>query len=273
MEPITILRSDALDILFEHRNKQYGAYELRRAYPKRLITAIGAMGVLVLLACLWFTRPNKPIKLTGPIVFIADTVTILPLPSESKPKPETRPPASQPSAPKAASQKYATTIVAPDDQQTDPLPEVNDLIDKQISTTTSDGPAHDNVTRPPAPEGNGTAAPIESPKEKVPEILTTAAVMPSFPGGNGALQRWLARNLRPQDGLEPGQRIKVIARFVVDVTGNITGIELTQTGGNPFDQEVLRVMKKMPKWNAGKQNGQPVSVWYNIPIIFETPVE
>lgn len=147
MEPITILRSDALDILFEHRNKQYGAYELRRAYPKRLITAIGGMGVLVLLACLWFTRPNKPMKLTGPFIILDDTVTILP-PPRPKPKPETRPPAPQPSAPKAASQQYATTVVVPDKEQTNSLPEVNDLLNKQISTTITDGPADDNITRP-----------------------------------------------------------------------------------------------------------------------------
>ena len=60
---------------------------------------------------------------------------------------------------------------------------------------------------------------------------------------------------------------------MVDVNGKITGIQLTQSGGDPYDQEVRRVIKKMPQGNPGKQNGNAVAVWFNIPIIFQTPEE
>ncbi len=271
MEPSTILRSDALDILFENRNKQYGAYPLRRNYPQRLLTAMGLMALLVLATNFFLLRPKAPKLLTGPMIVLDDTRLIKLQPPTVDPPP---PPAPAPSAPPAASEKYIAPLIVPDNQQTDPLPEMETLADKLIATSTTEGPLSDGVTRPPVPENAGTgAAPVEPEKEKVVEILKTAEVMPSFPGGLSALQRWLSRNLRPQEGLEPGQRVKVIARFVVDVNGNITGIQLTQPGGEPYDQEVLRVINKMPKWNPGKQNGSTVAVWFNIPIIFETPEE
>ncbi|WP_290789411.1 energy transducer TonB [Flavihumibacter sp. UBA7668] len=271
MEPSTILRSDALDILFENRNKQYGAYTLRREYPQRLLIAMGGMAVLVLAANFFLLQPPSPKLLSGPIILTDDHHFIPPPATPVDPPP---PPAPAPPPPPAASEQYVAPEIVPDDQHTDPLPEMDDLVNKVISTISQDGPLSDNITRPPAPESSGTgAAPIEPEVEKTPEILKTADIMPSFPGGLSALQRWLSRNLKPQDGLEPGQRVKVIARFVVDVNGKITGIQLTQSGGDPYDQEVMRVIKKMPQWNPGIQNGNTVAVWFNIPIIFETPEE
>lgn len=272
MEPSTILRSDALDILFENRNKQYGAYMLRRDYPRRLLTAMAAMTGLVLLAFGFiFPRGNKPDKLVNPFLG-PDSVTLVILPPPPPPAPI--PPLPPAPTPPAATEQYVKPEIVPDEKHTDPLPEMKVLEDKIISTETIEGPVSDGLTRPPQPENTGTgAAPIPPAREEAPPILEKAAVMPSFPGGLGALQRWLSKNLRPQDGIEPGQRVKVIARFVVDVNGNITGIRLTQSGGNPYDQEVLRVMNKMPKWNPGQQNGETVAVWYNIPIIFTSPEE
>lgn len=272
MEPSTILRSDALDILFENRNKQYGAYPLRREYPRRLLMALGGMALVVATVLFVMLQPKAPRQLLGPAI-IVDDYNLVPPPPPPAPEPPP-PPAPAPPSPPAATEQYVKPEIVPDEQHTDPLPEMTDLEDKIISTETIEGPVSDGLTRPPQPENTGTgAAPIQPAKEEAPLIRETAAVMPSFPGGLGALQRWLSKNLRPQDGIEPGQRVKVIARFVVDVNGNITGIRLTQSGGNPYDQEVLRVMNKMPKWNPGQQNGETVAVWYNIPIIFTSPEE
>ena len=272
MEPSTILRSDALDILFENRNKQYGAYTLRREYPRRLLIAMAAMTGIVLLGFgFLFPRGDTPKIMISPLIG-PDSVTLIILPPPPPPAPE--PPAPPAPAPPAATEQYVKPEIVPDELHKDPLPEMSDLENKIISTETIEGPASDGLTRPPQPENTGTgAAPIPPAKEEAPAIRETAAVMPSFPGGLGALQRWLSKNLRPQDGIEPGQRVKVIARFVVDVNGNITGIRLTQTGGDPYDQEVLRVINKMPKWNPGRQNGETVAVWFNIPIIFTSPEE
>ena len=271
MEPSTILRSDALDILFENRNKQYGAYPLRREYPRRLLMALSGMALVVATVLFVMLQPKAPRQLQGPTIIIPDFTPELPPPPAPEPPP---PPAPAPPAPPAPPGPAGKPAIVPEEQATDPLPEMDDLVDKIISTETIEGPLSDGITRPPQPENTGTgAAPIQPAKEEVPPILEKAAVMPSFPGGLGALQRWLSKNLRPQDGIEPGQRVKVIARFVVDVNGNITGIRLTQSGGDPYDQEVLRVMNKMPKWNPGQQNGETVAVWFNIPIIFTSPEE
>jgi protein TonB len=272
MEPSTILRSDALDILFENRNKQYGAYTLRREYPRRLLLAVGGMALVVATVLFFMLQPQAPRLLAGPILIIEDH-HLVPPPPPSLPEPPP-PAATAPPVPPAATVQYVKPEIVPDELYKDPLPEMKDLDNKLISTETIEGPVSDGLTRPPQPENTGTgAAPIPPAKEEAPAIRETAAVMPSFPGGLGALQRWLSKNLRPQDGIEPGQRVKVIARFVVDVNGTITGIRLTQTGGDPYDQEVLRVINKMPKWNPGRQNGETVAVWFNIPIIFTSQEE
>src|SRR6478735_7640382 len=95
--------------------------------------------------------------------------------------------------------------------------------------------------------------------------------MLQFPGGEAALNRWLSKLLRPGDELQPGQKVKVLVRFVVNQTGSIEKIELLQPGGEPYDKEVLRVISKMPRWEPGRQNGHNVSAWFLIPIIFEMP--
>jgi protein TonB len=86
-----------------------------------------------------------------------------------------------------------------------------------------------------------------------------------------ALQRFLSRNLRsPNEGMETGSVIRVLVRFVVDRDGSITGIEFEKSGGRDYDNEVLRVMKKMPAWKPGMQNGRTVAVYFKIPVVFQS---
>ncbi len=98
--------------------------------------------------------------------------------------------------------------------------------------------------------------------------------MPEFPGGEKALQRFLLKNLRFEfDEMQPGSRVDIRCRFVVDKEGNVTGIEIIKSGTADFDKEVTRVMGKMPKWKPGFQNGRNVAVYFTIPIIVQVPEE
>src|SRR5687768_10310812 len=98
--------------------------------------------------------------------------------------------------------------------------------------------------------------------------------MPEFPGGQAAFLRFLSKNLRvPEGALEPGQKIKIIVRFVVGKEGELSNMEFLKTSGEVFEQEVLRVLRKMPKWKPGKQNGESVRVYFNLPIVFDVPEE
>jgi protein TonB len=112
---------------------------------------------------------------------------------------------------------------------------------------------------------------IESTTEEVveEEIFTIVEDMPSFPGGEEALFKYLGQNIKyPQLAKEAGITGKVYVNFVVDKEGNVTDVKVLRGIGGGCDEEAMRVVKNMPKWSAGKQRGKPVKVSYNLPIRF-----
>jgi periplasmic protein TonB len=112
---------------------------------------------------------------------------------------------------------------------------------------------------------------IESTTEEVveEEIFTIVEDMPSFPGGEEALFKYLGQNIKyPQLAKEAGITGKVYVNFVVDKDGNVTDVKVLRGIGGGCDEEAIRVVKNMPKWSPGKQRGKPVKVSYNLPIRF-----
>ena len=95
--------------------------------------------------------------------------------------------------------------------------------------------------------------------------------MPEFPGGQAAFIKFLQRNLNQPSDFEEGEKVTVIAKFVVNAEGNIVDIDIIKNGRSDLDQEVIRVIKKMPRWKAGMQNGRAVPVYYKVPITFVSP--
>ena len=106
------------------------------------------------------------------------------------------------------------------------------------------------------------------------KVFTIVEHMPEYPGGEKALVKFLKINLKyPRENLEPGSQVKVIAKFVVDKNGKVTGIEIQKSGGKYFDDEVMRTMKKMQisvTWIPGKQNGKNVAVYFYLPVVFQS---
>jgi protein TonB len=92
--------------------------------------------------------------------------------------------------------------------------------------------------------------------------------MPSFPGGMAALKKFLERNLQSPRDMEAGEEVDVKVKFVVSFDGKLQRFETVQDGGEVFNKEVIRVLKKMPDWIPGKSNGEEVSVYYTIPVKF-----
>lgn len=91
---------------------------------------------------------------------------------------------------------------------------------------------------------------------------------PQFPGGNQAWLAFLNTHLRPPQDLESGEKRVVNIRFFVDVDGTIANFQVARSGGNVFDNEVIRVLKKMPKWIPAMQGGQPMAVAFTQPVTF-----
>ena len=113
--------------------------------------------------------------------------------------------------------------------------------------------------------------PVEMEDDEIQEaeIFTVVESMPKFPGGPGAMNRYLGKNIEyPQMARESGINGRVFVTFVVETDGRVTDIKVLRGIGGGCDEEAVRVVKNMPKWDPGKQRGKPVRVQFNLPIKF-----
>jgi protein TonB len=256
-----ILMSDALDILFDNRNKSYGAYLLRKNYNQRLTLALGlALSTPFLLFLFAGTDKNQHTMHHAPSVVVVRDV-VLPKDPVLPKKPALPQPAI--AKPAMATRAFVDRIkFVPDDRkltQTIPLQSaMNDAI-----------PA--TVTAPGTLPGTGIYTPsAQGPTISKPEPPAAAPLQrdPEFPGGRDAWTRFLKDNLRSPGILMEGEKVTVLIKFQVATDGAVTGFEVLQSGGREFDREVIRVLKRMPKWKPAIRNDQPVAWFYTQPVTF-----
>ncbi len=267
MEANKILQADLLDILFENRNKKYGAYQLRKEYDARLYKSLAIIFSIVLLLFFLVSRSAKHEKLNA-----APTIeTVLyKIPNPAKPVPKQaiiKTPKSQPT--KTNSQLFISKVKIVD--STESATNLSKNLDSaQIASITQTGITGDKpiIKCLNCNSDSGTVITnVIKPIDKTTPILT-AEVMPSFPGGMDALKKFLERNLTNPEILNEGEMISVKVKFIVGYDGKLKGFTVVEDGGDEFNQEVIRVLKKMPAWNPGKSQGENVSVYYMIPVKF-----
>jgi periplasmic protein TonB len=265
-----IMQASLLDIIFEHRNKDYGAYALRKNYDVRLLTALGAgLSVVFLLVFLGMMKNNQPKTVTTYDNREGLVIKEYKLPEVKLKLPEKQKAVvKQKTVVKKAQVKFTSKFdIKKDDLVKTPVTTVGNLADKKIGDEDVKGPPDDGrVKLPELPAtGAGTATVVvpEQPKDFVSQERTA-----EFPGGADALQKFLAKNLQTPEDLDAGEKKIVKIRFQVDKDGAVNSFEIVTSGGNEFDQEVLRVCKKMPRWRPAFQNGINVPVNYMIPVTF-----
>ena len=248
------------EIVFEHRNKTYGAYILRKLYNKHMTRAT-ILAIIILLAGLAYPLASsyyaqkraKYIEKEANAEFM----------DMDKPKEEAPPPPPPPPPPPAALEakvKFVAPVVT-----TEEVVEDADIFNQDdLSKTT-------NV----AVDVQEEVAAVET-KEEVIEVeeskpvFTIVEEMPSFPGGEAERNKFLATNIvYPQQATENGIQGTVYVSFVVDSKGNVTDVKVLRGIGGGCDEEALRVVKMMPQWHPGKQNGKQVRVLFNMPIYFK----
>lgn len=274
MKSEQILTADLLDILFENRNKAYGAYSIRRAYPSHLKKAMGIMLLLVTAVSLYvMSKPKKPTQRAFTIVLEPDhkLADIKEIDKPKEQKTQHRTVEAQP-----PTKVDRPIVVVPDDEiikhppidRTDPEEYVPGSENKPAvgeggELFVQGKPGETNIT-PNPPQ-------IAAPEE--PVILEHPDENPEFPGGMEAWSRYLQRMLRVPDELESGDRKTVRVKFVVNANGEVTDAVIVMSGGKEFDKEVMRVIGRMPKWKPGKQRGKPVASYFTQPVTFTVPEE
>jgi len=265
-----ILKADYLDILFEGRNKEYGGYELRKKY-KRRATIAGLITALTIGSVFgaFMIKPKKA-EQAADIPVIKNVQLAEPPPVDPKKPPP--PPPVQPPPPVKPTVKFTPPVIKKNEEVKEeekpqpPKPEEN----KVVGPTNVKGTESPDAIDPGlGPSGTGTGKPVEAapPPEK---IFTSVEQVPEFPGGMAALQKYLANNIHyPPQAREDNIQGRVVLQFVVDKDGSVTNIVIQRDIGGGCGKEAVRVVSNMPKWKPGRQNNQPVKVYYTLPVSFK----
>jgi protein TonB len=254
---------DLNDLLFENRNKAYGAFPLRKQYPKRLLLSILLVFGMVLAWALWVLSTGT-IK-NERIVKVPYQTVVYQLRNPEKPVPE--PPKSISTKPKsrAIAQSTSGKIV----------------VTSQPITPSIRLPFSGNGEQHPGDEGGdelgkiGTGSGSDSTQtltgSTITETKSNAPVVdmaPSFPGGMAALRQFLERNLINPRDMEAGEEITVMVKFMVGYDGVLKEIETSDEVEPIFMREIRRVFARMPNWEPGRASGKKVTVQYQLPIKF-----
>lgn len=265
---LDLLNGKWLDIVFEGRNKSYGAYEMRKKNQKTSAIAFIIGAVVFALAVATPKIAEFIGNSTSDDSATLDTkITTVKMPPKEKPKENLPPPPPPP--PKVDQVKFVKPVVAKTEEVVEDIVQIKKIEDKKLGAETIKGdPDADLVLTPP---GNG---PKQSEVvEDNNEIFNSAGVevKPDFPGGIAKFYGFIKNNYQAPD--EPGLKGQVFVSFVVEKDGTLTDIKVLRDIGYGTGKEAERVLRKCPKWTPAEQNGKKVRCSYQIPIKIETPEE
>ncbi len=269
---LNINSTEWCDVVFEGKNKAYGAYHLRQSSSKRHIVAFIAvtalMAIVVAIPNLVSAVNEMRRQDLGPM----DDITALSnipiedqVPEENIVKQEQAPPPP----PLKSTVKFTPPIIAKDKdvKEEDEMKAITEILDTKLQVSMADVKGTDDKFGVDIAELKEHQIIIEKPKEEKP--FTTVEQMPSFPGGEGELNAYIAKSLKyPISAQEIGIQGRVTIRFVVTATGEIADVKILKGIDPACDKEAVRVVKSMPKWVPGKQNGRNVAVYFTLPIVF-----
>jgi protein TonB len=269
MEISKILSADVLDIIFEGKNKEYGAYDLRKTYARRLSLSISVMVALVLLLWAGFVLgKNDHVYDTRTIEIPPTEITSIEPPLEEK---ELPPPPKKIEQPQAMEKKHTKILIVKEqDIKMNDIPLNDDLVNAKISVVNKDGVKYNDIAGPMEKSHNKGI--IELPKKhNTDSVFLTVQIESSYPGGPAAWLRFLNKNLGnnyPANAVEKGIQGRVVIRFIVDVDGSLSNITAAE-GPAELKDAAISVIRKSGKWNPAIQNGQKVKSWKSQPIVFQ----
>jgi len=259
---LDLFKRQWIDIVFEGKNKAYGAYELRNENPKTTLRA------LIIGTIIFGLAVSAPLIISflpdfskNEEVLDQKIVTIKLPPKEEQPKDLPPPP---PPPPKVDQVKFVKPVVAKTEEIVEEPPKVEEIKDKKLGDKTIEGDPDAELTV--EPPGNGPSQVVEEDNN----IYNTAGieVKPDFPGGLDKFYKFIGKNFQVPE--EEGLKGKVFVTFVVEKDGSLTDIKVLRDIGYGTGKEAIRVLKSCPKWNPGEQNGKKVRVLYSLPISIQS---
>lgn len=266
---LNLYNAEWLDVVFDDRNKAYGAYDLRKHYASTMVKATLVMIAFIVAG--WVAIKLTTISVPADELIHTTIVDIHPpiiKPPVDEPKPNDPKPEPLKPQPQAATTRFVPPVVV-DKPVVDEAPVIAEIEGPVAQQTTTGVKGTDNVVpTEPASTGPGTVtAPSNDPVSTI-----GLEVQPEPFGGMAAFSKFLSKNMRfPAAALDAGVGGRVIVSFVIERDGSLSNIVVERGPGYGMDQEAVRVLKLAKAWKPGIQNGQPVRVRYMIPIAFQLP--
>ena len=265
-----IMSADILDILFEGKNKQYGAYELRKTYNKRLTKALlitAAIALLVFLVSVVYSFMGHQKKDSFDVV---DTQMAEIKKTDPTPPPPPPPPPPKPPPPPEINQVKFTPPKIVKDEEVKPEEKIEEIKeDQKISTKTVESENKTEVVQAPV-EDKGTQVVEVKKEDDENKIFTKVEVDAAFPGGEAAWINFLQKNLSQDvaNDADPG-KYTVMVKFIVSKDGSLSDITCESDPGHGMCAEAIRVIKKTRNWTPAVQNGRNVNAYRRQPITWQ----
>ena len=273
MSKIDLIDNSWVDLVFEGKNQAYGAYKLRKETGARNVKALLlVIAVIVAIFVLAWAKVAIENAMPKQTVNTAD-IELSKLAQKKEAKVERKEPVKVEMEKVVEKVKSSVKFTAPEikkDDEVKPEDEIksqDDLSKTNTAIGTFDVKGNDEA------EGEVLKAKEvvvdEKPKEEETKVFDVVEQMPSFPGGDAELMKYLNSHIKyPVVAEENGIQGRVIATFVVERDGSISDVKVVKSVDPSLDKEAIRVLKSMPKWIPGKQNGSAVRVKYTVPVTF-----
>ncbi|HVN59527.1 MAG TPA: energy transducer TonB [Bacteroidales bacterium] len=245
------------DIVFEKRNKEYGAYRLRKKYNRNLLIGMLIGTVIIATAVIGpyinaKAQENRAKKQERQVQLQMEN---LDQPQENIAPP---PPPPPPPAESVAQVRYVPPVVVDSIKPEDANKQLMTADQAQTEVKNTEVTVQETVQE-------------EVKEEEAPtEVFVVVEEMPQFPGGEKSLLDYVYSNIQyPEIAKENNLQGRVILRFCVTYKGGVDQVSVIKGVDPSLDNEAIRVVKTLPPWKPGKQGGKPVNVWYSLPIVFQ----
>ncbi len=272
MEANKILKSTYLDLLFEGRNKEYGAYDLRKTYNKRIRIALASTVIILLLIVVGTVVADK-LSSSNNVKEIQTKDLVMEAAPNEPPPPPPPPPPKLPPPPPIATIQFTPPKVVKDEEVIKPPPEVKQIEEAKVDVKTVEGTKDLGIVAPPV-EDKGTqvvAAPVEK-KEDEDKIFTKVEIEASFPGGAAAWTKYVTRAIQQDiDEFTESDYGTCIVKFIVDKTGKVSQVEATTMKGSKLAEIAVNAIRRGPNWTPAQQNGRYVNAYRLQPVTLQNP--